>query len=525
MTLCCAAVLVLVVEPGAAQAQPAVTSNAAAEPLVTGPISGGDRGHPEMDAPFRVGDYGYGESEYFLAGTAKAYGTQAAPAPYATRIVVYRPLDPARFSGNVVTEWANTTGQIDAPVELVWSYPQLFATGDAIVEITAQQVGVCGLGLSGTANDLGGVCTPTSLKGFDPNRYRPLGHPGDDYSYDIFSQAVRAVRRTGPTQPLGGLTARHVIAVGESQSAIALDNYILTGADRDARVVDGFVIDADGHTAEPASYRVPTVTVWSEESARPGPTSGPNHVTWSVAGAAHTDHWLLASVLGWAGHSLLGQPAHSAAEQEASAVADGNYGQEGPGASLTCAGNDEFPRRYVVDAAIADTEAWVADGTAAPAASPFEFTGLERAVEPMPPAGAVLDDVTRASDPVLGNINALAILGAPAALARDGDGNAVGGLRLAPISVPVASYDGSACIAAGTTAPFSPDRLRQLYPTHADYVARMIEAVRNDVARRYLTARDGTDLLARACGSAIPDFGTTPLRQQPPECGHLRSLL
>ncbi|MBO0856814.1 MAG: hypothetical protein J2P18_23950, partial [Nocardia sp.] len=233
--------------PGATHASPPAN----ADPMVTGPVTGGVHGHPEFEAPFRVSDFGYTESEYFISGTARAYGKAAAPAPYATRIVVYRPADPARFSGNVVTEWGNTTGQIDTPVEFIWSHRQILAGGDAYVQVTAQQAGVCGIDLSGAANSLGGLCNPLSLKGFDPVRYRPLTHPGDRYSYDIFSQALRAVRHPAGVDPLGGLRARHLIAIGESQSAIALDNYISTGADRAARLVDGFVIDADGHTAEP----------------------------------------------------------------------------------------------------------------------------------------------------------------------------------------------------------------------------------------------------------------------------------
>ncbi|MBO0856565.1 MAG: hypothetical protein J2P18_22690, partial [Nocardia sp.] len=313
--------------------------------------------------------------------------------------------------------------------------------------------------------------------------------------------------------------------IGESQSAIALDNYISTGADRAARLVDGFVIDADGHTAEPNSYRVPTITVWSEESARSGPVAGPNHVAWSVAGLAHTDHFLIADAAGWAGHSLLGTPLRSGAQQQAVDASIGAYGQEGPGPSLTCAGNDEFPRRYVLDAALADVEAWTARAVPAPAAPPLRFTGVERAVDPMPPAAAPLSQLSGAIDPVLGGLNAAAILGAPAAIARDGHGNAVGGVRLAPITVPVAGYDGSLCIGAGTTTPLPPQRLRQLYPTHDDYTAEMIAAVRDDVGRRFLTRDDGLDLLTRACGSAIPAYGGTPPEWQSADCHRLPTLL
>ena len=71
---------------------------------------------------------GYEQSEFFLSGTATAYKSNApltkdgkwhvtpqTTAPYTTRVVVYRPIDPAHFDGTVVVEWLNVTGGIDAP--------------------------------------------------------------------------------------------------------------------------------------------------------------------------------------------------------------------------------------------------------------------------------------------------------------------------------------------------------------------------------------------------------------------------
>ncbi|MBH0780429.1 alpha/beta hydrolase domain-containing protein [Nocardia bovistercoris] len=513
---------VVATQPTVAHAVPAAGN--AADPVVVGPVTGG-RGHPQFVAPFVLDEYGYSVTEYLVSGTARAYRTAAPPAPYSTRIMVYRPTDPARFSGNVVQEWGNVTGQIDASVELVWSYRQIFESGDAFVHVTAQQAGVCGMGLSGTPDVAGGVCVPTSLRGTDPARYGTLTHPGDIYADDIFSQVAQVVRRPVATAPLGGLTARQIIAVGESQSAIALDNYILSGADAATRVFDGFVIDADGHTEKPRAYRVPTVTVWSEESARPEHVLAPNHATWSVAGAAHTDHWFIAEVTNWAAHSLLGAPAHGRAEQEVAEVGNGDYGTQGPGASLTCAGNNQFPRRYVVDAAIAAVQTWASTGVPAPQPPPLRFTGGSVVPEPGPAVRDGLGVLMNAISPELGGIDVVELLGVPWALARDGDDNAIGGLRLPPMTVPVAAYDGSLCVAAGTTTPFSPQRLRELYPTHADYVARVIDAVRDSVDQRFLTRRDGVEMISRACASAIPNNGTTPPEQQPGECSQVEAAL
>ena len=54
------------------------------------------------------------------------------------------------------------------------------------VGVSAQSVGVEG----------GGGAFDISLKVVDPVRYGGLNHPGDDYSYDIFSQAAQSRTET-----------------------------------------------------------------------------------------------------------------------------------------------------------------------------------------------------------------------------------------------------------------------------------------------------------------------------------------
>ena len=60
----------------------------------------------------RSGKQGYVEEEYLVSGTANVYDWPAGgpavvrtpDAPYTTRVVVRRPANPRRFSGNVVVE-------------------------------------------------------------------------------------------------------------------------------------------------------------------------------------------------------------------------------------------------------------------------------------------------------------------------------------------------------------------------------------------------------------------------------------
>ena len=71
-------------------------------------------------------------------------------------------------------------------------------------------------------------------------RYASLNHPGDSYSYDMFSQAGQAIRDHAGLV-LGGLRPDRVIAAGESQSAGRLVTYI-DAVHPLAGVYDGFLV-------------------------------------------------------------------------------------------------------------------------------------------------------------------------------------------------------------------------------------------------------------------------------------------
>ena len=111
-------------------------------------------------------------------------------APYTTRIAVYRPINPKRFNGTVVVEWLNVSGGTDDAPDWTLSHNELVRDGFAWVGVSAQQVGV------------------DSAKSTDPAEYSSLSHPGDSFSYDIFSQAGQAVRDRRRADP-GWFAAPH----------------------------------------------------------------------------------------------------------------------------------------------------------------------------------------------------------------------------------------------------------------------------------------------------------------------------
>jgi hypothetical protein len=93
------------------------------------------------------------------------------------------------------------------------------------------------------------------------------------------------------------------------------------------------------------------------------------------------------------------------------------------------------------------------------------------------------------------------------AIARDPLGNALGGLRLPGEQVPTGANYGemsNECqFTLGKTVPFDAATLHRLYPTHADYVTKVQDAVAQDAAAGYLLPADGQRIIAVAQGSDV----------------------
>src|SRR4029077_18795037 len=133
--------------------------------------------------------------------------------------------DPMKFNGSVFVEWLNVSGGIDDDPDFTYAHVELLRSGWAYVGVSAQQVGVMGGGfalIQGTK----------PLVQWDPPRYGTLSHPGDNYSYDMFSQfgcllpqAPSGATSGGSAKPLGALTPARFIAAGESQSAGRMATY------------------------------------------------------------------------------------------------------------------------------------------------------------------------------------------------------------------------------------------------------------------------------------------------------------
>jgi hypothetical protein len=98
------------------------------------------------------------------------------------------------------------------------------------VGVSAQRVGVHGL--PGTEQ--------FALRGWDPERYGTLDHPGDDFSFDIYTHAARSI---GPAM-WGGAEPRKLVASGGSQSAMRLRTFA-NAIQPMERLFDGFLFVVD----------------------------------------------------------------------------------------------------------------------------------------------------------------------------------------------------------------------------------------------------------------------------------------
>jgi hypothetical protein len=430
---------------------------------VSGPIPGGFPPDPKIPAA------GYVEHEYFLTGFATAYravgalgtdghwtATPSTSAYYRTRLLVRRPSDPAKFNGTVVVEWYNVSAGSDISPTYNQANAELLRDGYAWVGVSAQKVGV------------------DALKG--SSRYSSLVHPGDDYSYDIFTQAGRAIRSPIGLDPLGGLKVQHVIATGESQSAFRLVSYV-NAINPLVHVYDGFLLYSRGSGAAAIGGGVvppgapvlrtdqpsPIIDVQTETDLvvlRSGSARQPDDShfrLWEVAGGSHVDEHTLAATFPippTIGPSLCQYQYNSASTWT------------------------------VVSAAVHALDLWVR-GVKAPAHAPR----------------IAVTDLT-ATDPV----------------SRNSLGMAQGGIRLPDIQVPIARIDGlpnsplpnapalfqQFCRLFGRTIPFPDGTLTRLYPSHETYVQRFDAAAGKAVGDGFMLQADANALEANAALQPVP---------------------
>lgn len=433
---------------------------------------------------------GYVEQEFFLEGTARAYTKRGEwtsdgawdvspgqTAPFKIRILARYPKQSNRFNGVVFVEWLNVSGQSEGDPNFTVLQDELLRDGYGYVGVGAQAAGITG------AN---------GLKRANPERYASITHPGDSYSYDIYSQAGGIIK--SPNGPLGALTGRirYLLADGESQSANRMVTYV-NAVHPVAQVYDGFFIHSrvgsSGTPLEQASntqgiaisgtpptrirtdLKVPVFIVQTEGdiptfvTARQPDTARIR--TWELAGTAHADRYLLTN---------------GGSRPMAMNCDDKDL-------KLNVPVNDG-PMTYPMRAALRHMRRWLAGGAPPPSASPLLMDGSTIRRHPM-------------------------------------TGIALGGVRTPQVDVPTRTLHGirapagggQFCFLFGRTDEWNGDTdpwdggpadpsptpepvLSRLYATKADYMAKLESAIDAGVKAGFLLKEDVASI--RADGTHVP---------------------
>ena len=488
---------------------------AAPIPNVTGPIPvTGDsysfNAANHSTVPQDLSKFDYVEEEYFVSGLANIYDfdgdgkitVKAAGAPYTTRILVRRPAFPHQFSGNIIVELLNPTARFDLDIQWQFSCDYFLAHKDVWVGLTVKPVAV------------------EALKTFDPKRYAPLSManplPPDKTCpnpvsllldstpatenglvWDILSQVGALLKSTSLKNPLHGFDVKRVFATGYSQTGGYLVPYINfirplpTAASENGKpVYDGYLIgDGDGlavpinQCSAPLKPGDPRFVI----QPRPEPVISVGTQTLLVLGVlarradsdSLTDRYRRYEIPGASHISKRGMVYFPSPAD----VARAGVPQLPPACTeIDTFGLTDFPLEYFMNGAFANLDAWVRSGTVPPK-TPW--------------------------------IKVKNVPGAPVPVAElDQYGNAVGGVPVPYIEVPIATYYARStsadprsaffCSLSGYKVPLKKETLAQFYPTHDAYVKKVKESVEALVKERLITQDDGVKIIKEAEQAAVP---------------------
>lgn len=429
---------------------------------------------------------GYGEAELLVSGYANIQDWSAADAgdavtvrtagvPYATRMLVRRPLDAAKFSGRVIVELLDPESEYDLAPLWGLSWEHFLRRGDVWVGVTIKP---------GAA---------IALQKFDAIRYgalsfafpQPAGCPDPQDSetglaWDVIAQIGALLRSSSKENPLLDLNPQRVIAAGYSQSGA----YVTTFANalhRQLRLGDGGPIFSGYLTIAAAQVAVPI-----NQCAAPLPEADPRRSLQprDVPFVAVMTESAFALAPTWRRDDSDTPDDQFRLYEIAGAAQSGPFAAGVPAAK---------------DLAIAGF------------ASPTQI--LCRDMRSDFPLGQALNAIWQQFDELLVQRLPMVSLprietGADGAPLADANGNGRGGWRLPQIEVPLARYAGYStpqddseqarrtCAMTGAMQRFDAARLKMLYRDRTDYLRRFNAAVDLAVQARLLVKEDAEALKA-----------------------------
>ena len=446
--------------------------------------------------PVELGTAGYVEKEYLVTGLAGLYEWNApgvSPAarlrsdnhPYATRMLVRRPVDRNRFSGRVIVELFSAAGGFDTAPLWGLSSAHFLRSGDVWVGLTVKP------SAAGT------------LRRFDSLRYAKVDfsvtQPADckvdpantdhGLAWDIIAQAGALLRSSSKENPLVDLDVRRLVAAGYAQAGGYVAAYVNVAHDairlgNERPVYDAYV-DAAGAVGAAPINACAAPLADTDPRRQVLKRDAPVITVMTQTDAARTQ-WMRRN--------------DSDAEDDVYRLYEiAGMGHAGP----LPAGQPS-----AVDAKIAGIDA-AADVTCADPASTF-------------PAGLAMNAIWQQLEDLLVEGRALASVprievGEGGAVRVDALGNAIGGWRLPQLELPLAVYRATnraraeapgtqgICALTPSMRRLEPARLKALHGSRAAYLKKLNAALATAVAERRLTEADATQLKVQA-PKAVPQF-------------------
>ncbi|HEY4281227.1 MAG TPA: alpha/beta hydrolase domain-containing protein [Conexibacter sp.] len=488
--LCAIAVLALLL------LVPAVSFAAVpATPQVTGPIPRTDSSipvgtaeYPGAAASVDLARHGYVEEEYFISGTANVYDYDAGGqglqvktpnVPYTTAILVRHPKNPHRFSGRVQLEMSHPQFGVDTQV-WAWNHDKFMRDGDAWVRVTTSRGGpaLSSVGLA---------------KEYDPIRYATIDYPEDGLNWDVIGQIGKLIKSNDPSSPLAGYPVREMLMSGWSGAGAVVQMWVndfsrILRMPGGAPIVDGYIVGepsgyprinssapaiaADDPRQKVIPPGVPVIKLHSHSepaSQRRPDSDAPSdrYRTYEVAGPAHADNATNPDTF----------PTFLQLKNTSWGATMYPFSCKYP--------MNSFPFTQQWGASFSALERWVDQGAGS------HGRGWS------PPHAARL------------------ALNPDGSTVKDAFGNEVGGVRSVALDVPTATYydtnvpnpgDAGFCsnTSVGHEEPFSDALLKQLYPTHHDYVKRVTRRAKQLADDGWLLPEDAKATIAEAKHAQIP---------------------
>jgi hypothetical protein len=437
-------------------------------PEVQGPI-------PETkDSPIHgqhgVDHFDYLAEEYFITGATNTYEAVAmadamdmmkrdpvkdlgrrdfhrpvthTDVPYTTRLMVYRPKDAKKFSGNVVIEPFHP---IYGGVLATWGNDHFFHMENGDVHIGVQH-----------------PLTFRGMKKFNPDRYNPLTMPDFTQLWGCLAQVGALIKGQDKNNPLKGLPVSYQFMTGLSFTGVATATFA-NYHHESAKLADGSNI-FDGYVPiNNAMYNrpldVPTLRIMSQgdfssfegvnNRREDNDEPGSRYRLYELAGSPHTTVWLrrkgMAKFPGTLSMADMGAPRQAITLPQ---LAE----NEKP---------NDFPLGIFFAGAFKNLYDWV--------------RGIHT-----PPKGGRIATHTDGSTKV------------------DEHGNAMGGIRSPYVDVPIATYGSRDLM--GYKIPFTAEKKKRLYGCHERYVDQVIGATETLVKDRWIPSNEASEIIAAAKAS------------------------